>query len=558
MSQVATISFLLKELRRRNVFRVIVSPGSRNAPLTLAFRNDKHFRVEMVVDERSAAFIALGMAQQSQHPVVLVCTSGTAALNYGPALAEAYYQGVPIVAITADRPPEWIDRGEGQCIRQANVFSNYVKNSFNINISTDSSECQTENYSGITSLLDACSMDFFGPVHLNFPFREPLYGWQLTDVEAGSDFLAVDHVTVDVHFLNELRNTIDASERVLVLAGQLHPAEELQAALSRFSALSNVVVMSEHHSNLRGVDYCDCIDRLVMRMDAEYLHSLAPEIVITLGRNIISRKVKAWLRKATVNHWHLEKTKDVIDVFGRLEHVVSCTPAEFFHLYKGNSVEANEWKSSFIRINTENEICAADFLRSCHWSDLAAIQKIHQSLPSGSSLQMGNSSVVRYFLLCKMRNDVFYFSNRGVAGIDGCVSTAVGASSVINQLTTAVVGDVSFFYDSNALWNHIDTARLRLIVVNNSGGGIFRIIDGSKDLTEEVMSENFETHHQRSAAGIAAMYHAPFLSISDMPGLEAGLHWLYSQQKMAILEVCTDRHMNPKVLNEFFEYCKIK
>ena len=559
MSQVAILSHLLKELITREVRQVIISPGSRSAPLTIAFRNEKQFQVQVVVDERSAAFIALGMAQQMNHPVVLVCTSGTASLNYGPALAEAYYQGIPLIAITADRPPEWIDRGEGQCIRQADVFSNYVKRSFNVDISSDSLECLQMNVHGISQLLSSCYSPFSGPVHLNFPLREPLYGWQVSDIVFNSSILPNhDRQDMDPQFLDQLRNTISASEKVLVLAGQLHPDYELQNSLSRFSSLPNVVVMTEHHSNLSGMEYCDGIDRLVMRLENDFLDSIAPEIVITLGRNIISRKVKAWLRRTSIKHWHLEDSNDVIDVFGHFELSISCRPALFFQPYVENVLEANQWKSIFRKINRDNETLAGEFYHSCPWSDLYAIHKIHRALPSGSALQMGNSSVVRYFLLNKMRGDVTYFSNRGVAGIDGCVSTAVGASSAQVQLTTAVVGDVSFFYDSNALWNSIDTSRLRLIVINNTGGGIFRIIDGSKDLPEAMMSEDFETFHQRSAKGLAVMYGTPFFRAGNEFELHEGLRWLYSQGQCSILEVSTDRHMNPKVLNEFFEYCKIK
>jgi len=186
------------------------------------------------------------------------------------------------------------------------------------------------------------------------------------------------------------------------------------------------------------------------------------------------------------------------------------------------------------------------------------IKKIHDFIPAGSSLQMGNSSVVRYFLLNNSRQDIFYSSNRGVAGIDGCVSTAVGASSIAGDITTAVIGDVSFLYDSNALWNHLDSSRLRLIIINNSGGGIFRIIDGSKELSEDLLSENFETYHERSAEGLAILYKKPFRRASNEIALEEAMEWLYSQKECSILEVCTDRHVNPKVLKEFFNHCNKK
>ena len=558
MIQVASLGFLLKNLLANNVCEVVVSPGSRNAPLTIALRNDRRFRLQVVVDERSAAFIALGMSQQLQTPVVLVCTSGTATLNYGPALAEAYYQGIPLIAVTADRPPEWIDRGEGQCIRQANVFSNYVKASFSIDISSDSMDCQQSNREGIAQMIRICNSGFPGPVHINFPFREPLYGWPLSESEFNAPLqlnkLEVNSAKDD---FSSYFNSISASQRVLVLVGQLSPSDVLQKSLSSFANLPNVVVMTEHHGNMSNEVYCASIDRLIMRLSPERMDSLAPEIVITIGRNIISRKVKAWLRKAKVRHWQLESSTDDVDVFGNFEAAIRSNPAEFFSAFEIAPAAPNSWKSALMEMSRNSALRAHDFYRSCPWSDLSAIHMIHLGLPSNSALQMGNSSIVRYFLLNEMRSDVLYFSNRGVAGIDGCVSTAVGASSVHSHLTTAVVGDVSFFYDSNALWNNFEKERLRIIVVNNGGGGIFRIIDGSKDLDEVMMSENFETHHHRSAEGLANMYKIPFFKAAREVELIEGLKWLYAQKNCAILEVVTDRHVNPKVLNEFFEYCKI-
>jgi len=558
MNQAETLAYVLSELLSRGIDQVILSPGSRNAPLVLALRGNGQFGIHVVVDERSAGFVALGMAQQLRKPVAMICTSGTAVLNYGPSLAEAYYQGVSLVAITADRPPEWIDRGEGQSIRQNQVFANIVKASYSIDIAQESAETDRKNIAGVTEVLALCVDGFAGPVHLNYPFREPLYGWNLPSIIDTSDASLNSHPSsASFESLEAFHKRLAKSKRVLVVAGQLAPNSDLRKSLSNFARLPNVVVMSEHHSNLSDESYCSCIDRLIMNMEQGFLDSMAPEIVITIGRNIISRKLKSWLRRSNSRHWQLEESPDSIDVFGHLETCIRCSPSRFFTAVDVSVNEIDDWKLKFLTMSQKNEKLAGDYHSFISWSDLKVIRQIHDMLPSGSALQMGNSSVVRYFLLNKMRADITYHSNRGVAGIDGCMSTAVGASSVTEAITTAVIGDISFLYDSNAFWNELDLSRLRVIVLNNSGGGIFRIIDGSSGLPEEIMSTNFETYHSRSAKHLAAMYDKPYLSASNEHELIDGVEWLYAQSECSILEVFTDRHLNPQVLKEFFNHCNV-
>jgi 2-succinyl-5-enolpyruvyl-6-hydroxy-3-cyclohexene-1-carboxylate synthase len=192
-------------------------------------------------------------------------------------------------------------------------------------------------------------------------------------------------------------------------------------------------------------------------------------------------------------------------------------------------------------------------MKQSAWSDLRAFELIHQALPSQSDVQMGNSSAVRYVLLHDARSDLRYFGNRGVAGIDGCTSTAVGAVCASRRLTTLISGDIAFFYDNNAFWNSLDKSLLKIIVINNGGGGIFRIIDGP-DHDSKALETFFETTHQRSAAGPASMYGIPFQSADHAESLTQGLQWLYSFSGCAILEVNTPRLENSLVLRDYFKH----
>jgi len=546
-------------LDQHNIREIILCPGSRNAPFSMSLAGDRRFQLHSVPDERSAAFVAIGMAQQINSPVAIICTSGTAALNFAPALAEAYYQRIPLLVVTADRPLEWIDQGEGQSIRQRNVYRNYVKASYEIAEEAMEGDLVWYNARIMDEAMRLANEGVRGPVHINFPLREPLYN-QVDNPKHAVKMIeranAQFRLTHDEIAAFQLR--IATSSKVMVLAGQMQADAAMLQSIIQFSKRRNVSVLTEAHSNLADEGFVTTIDRMLAGLDEPGREYLKPELLITVGHNIISRKIKALLRSSRLEHWHVDISGEGLDTLKKLTKVIQLTPAEFFeNMNLAADASASDYRAWILEKNESTTKAANEYAQACAWSDLQAFDIIHAAIPPSSDVQMGNSSVVRYILLNDARRDLRYFGNRGVAGIDGCTSTAVGAAYLSSKLTTLISGDIAFFYDSNAFWNNLDKSNLKIIVINNGGGGIFRIIDGP-DPQSQALETYFETTHTRSAQGLAAMYGIPFFSAKDADSLRKGIDWLYNQNECAILEVNTPRLENSPVLKEYFEFIKHK
>ncbi len=548
ISSKKVVSYILGALKSAGITDVVLTPGSRNAPFSISIANTPFFETYSIVDERSAAFFALGLSQQSKKPTVLICTSGTALLNYAPAIAEAYYQRIPLLVISADRPEEWIDRGEGQSIRQNNVFQNYAD--FSACLIADEKEGAFQN-EGIIQNTIQYLISNSGPVHLNVPFQEPLY--ELIECDELPTFqFELKENSVDV--LKEIGQSLELlqqAERIMVLVGQ-HIYEDFSAQLEVFNQLNQVIVLTETHANVNIENSFPCIDRLIMGLGGNAQQMLAPDVLITVGTNIISRKIKAILRKSKPKHIQVGVNEKPMDTFDCLEVQCNLTPQDFFSSLK-EIENKSDWKNQLLAIQ-ENQINQVDaWLPTSVFSDLTVFSSILNSIPNGTDVQMGNSSVVRYIQLFNQNKELTYFGNRGVAGIDGSTSTAIGAAWKTKKPTLLISGDLSFHYDSNAFWNNYLSSQLKVIVINNGGGGIFRIIDGSKDT--EHLQQFFETSHSsKSIKGIADMYHLNYFSATNNDELNRTLPLFFEEKSVCVLEIFTNKEDNPKALDAFFQH----
>ena len=560
---------LLEICATKGIEYVIISPGSRNAPLNISFNEDERFSCISVPDERVAAFIALGIGQQTQKPAIITCTSGTAALNYAPAIAEAFYQQIPMLVVTADRPKEWTHQGNGQTINQTNVFANYIKKSYDLPVELPHKNDEWFANRMMSEAVDQ-TMNYgtFGPVHINIPFREPLYG--MKDYSEHSLPKTIQTVSIKTYLteqtIENLKTIWDKSERILILAGLLPLNHHLNELLGKLTEIDKrVVVLTEVTANLHHENFCPCIDRLIDSVEnSNQIHQFKPDLLITIGHSIISKKVKAFLRPSSTGEqpcttWYIGKEEFHLDTMQSLTHHLPTSPSHFFEQFlpwlspKIDGEFQQVWKQR----DKETEAAHYDFLVSCEWSDLKAFDHILKALPHGTNLQSGNSSAVRYTLLFNHREDVIHNSNRGVAGIDGCTSTAVGAAIVNNRPTTIISGDISFFYDSNAFWSSHLPENLRVILINNGGGNIFRIIKGPSETNQ--LENWFETHHNLEAEHIANLYQLNYYRADSEATLVKALLKFYEKQhnkRPAILEIVTPRLENDKVLKRYFQTIK--
>uniref|UniRef100_UPI00356AD89E 2-succinyl-5-enolpyruvyl-6-hydroxy-3- cyclohexene-1-carboxylic-acid synthase n=1 Tax=Ancylomarina sp. TaxID=1970196 RepID=UPI00356AD89E len=335
----------------KGMAHVVISPGSRNAPLTISFARDTRIETPVIVDERSAGYFALGIAQQTGKPVGLVCTSGTALLNYAPAIAEAFYQRLPLVVISADRPQEWIGQDDSQAIDQVNVLQNFVKASYHLPIAYKGTDDLWSINRIMNEALSKSISGRMGPVHINVPFREPLYGEKVNEYK--SERIINKLVSKDA-LSNEAKESLSqewqASKKILILAGLLPKTEKLNACLSQLAKFKQVVVLTETISNLQDQAFLPCIDRVITSFSDDEIPNFQPDLLINFGGPLVSKKIKSFLRDHTPKkHWFIGKEDTFIDTFQTLSSHIDLSPEAFFEdllalLTETESTYAEVWK----------------------------------------------------------------------------------------------------------------------------------------------------------------------------------------------------------------------
>ncbi|MFY8180667.1 MAG: 2-succinyl-5-enolpyruvyl-6-hydroxy-3-cyclohexene-1-carboxylic-acid synthase [Flavobacterium sp.] len=537
---------IIEILRAKGITTIIISPGSRNAPLTIGFASHPDFTCYSIADERSAAFFAVGMAQQLKKPVAVVCTSGSALLNYYPAFAEAFYSQIPFVVISADRPQSKIDIGDGQTIRQENVFANHSL--FNANLTENASE---ENDFLINEAINTAFAKK-GPVHINAPFEEPLYE---TVSELTVEPKVISATTKEFIYdepISEYANIWNTSKKKLVLVGVNEPNAVEQKFLDKLANDPSVVVMIETTSNLHHPKFINTIDSIITPFTHEDFLDFQPEILVTFGGMIVSKRIKAFLRKYKPNHhWHIDDLR-AYDTFDCLTKHFEVQPNLFFQSFfmLTETVESN-YNQYAQNIKALRQKRSLEYLAKIPFTDFKVFEKVIPALPKNSQLQISNSSPIRYAQLFDIEKSIEVFSNRGTSGIDGSTSTAIGAAVASKKPNVFIAGDIGFLYDSNALWNNYIPKNFKIILINNGGGGIFRILPGHDETS--VFNTFFETSHCLTAEHLCNMYGLNYLTASTETTLEESLKAMFSNdEKPTLLEVFTPTLENDKVLLQYF------
>ncbi|WP_029033439.1 2-succinyl-5-enolpyruvyl-6-hydroxy-3-cyclohexene-1-carboxylic-acid synthase [Salinimicrobium terrae] len=558
----------------KGIQHVVISPGSRNAPLTNGFAYHPKIQTYSVVDERCAGFVAIGMAQQLQKPVAVVCTSGSALLNYYPAVAEAYYSDIPLVVISADRPVERIDIGDGQTIRQKNVFENHILYSANLhsevvleNEATDKKlqqkqfESQKHNEREINLALNK-AIEEKGPVHINVPFYEPLYDL-VEDVEVNPIQILPEIIerTYSPAQLQAYADLWNKAARKMIIIGVAPPNVVEQEFLDRLANDPSVIVFTETTSNVQQEKFFTRIDTIIGPIEKDenkdqLFDNLQPEILLTFGGMIVSKKIKAFLRNyQPKHHWHVDPKKAYNTFFCLNKHFetsVNLFFTQFFPLINNSEGNYSEyWQEVRSRRKAKHE----DYMGRIPYSDLKAMQLIVRTVPRKYDVQLANSSTIRYAQLFRWKESLKIYCNRGTSGIDGSISTSVGAAMVSEEPVLMITGDLSFFYDSNALWNNYIPKNYRIIILNNRGGGIFRILPGDKN--SETFDTYFETVHELTAKPICELHGFEYAAAKTSEEIEQQLNAFFDTSgRPKVLEIFTPREVNDKVLLEYFSFVR--
>ncbi len=536
---------ILQLFKARGINHIIISPGSRNAPLTIGFTNDPFFTCYSIVDERCAAFFAMGIAQQTGEPAALLCTSGSALLNYYPAVAEAFYSQIPLIVISADRPTSKIDIGDGQTIRQRNVFENHSL--FNANLSDEANETNDNLIQKAISIAKAKK----GPVHINVPFEEPLYN---IVNEYNYNAILVDEEIKNPTTINQKidLSIIQKAEKIVVLIGSQNPDAISKENIDYLASLPNVVILTEINSNIHHKNIVANIDTLITTFSENDYKDFQPDLLLTFGGMIVSKRVKAMFRNyPPKNHWHVDELR-AYDTFSSLTNHINVSPDNFINQIKEqiSAINSNfSEKIQTIMINRKKG--HQTYMDAIPFSDLKSFHIIWQNLPENIQLQISNSAVIRYAQLFETNESIDVYCNRGTSGIDGSTSTAIGSAVISEKPVVLISGDISFFYDSNALWNNYIPSNFKIIIINNSGGGIFRILPGHEE--NKTFNTFFETEHNLTAEHLSKMYNFNYLTANNEEELNVALKLLFSENSQPqILEVFTPSKINRDLLRNYF------
>lgn len=547
---------LVDLLVENGVENVVISPGSRNAPLIIAFSRCEKIDKRIIVDERAASYVALGMCQQLQKPVAIVCTSGTALLNYAPAVAEAYYQNLPLVVISADRPLEWIDQDDSQTIRQNGALSNFIKNTYNIPARYDEELKWYINRLFNEALLCAIN-GTKGPVHINMELKEPLCNL-VPDINEPISVVKKAPIKsqLDTDFADSLAKKIANHKKVMIIGGFYPPDEKLNECISKLSEFDNIIVLTETVSNLNGKNFIDCIDRTISSIKREENSSFMPELVISFGGSLVSRIVKQKIRDSeNVECWSVGENEKVIDVFQSLTMKIELDPTSFFEQIC-NCIKSKKIVESNYSIIWQNKKQLAttthkEYIKNAPWCDLKAFSCILPYIPESYNLQFSNGTSIRYSQLFGDYHKNRCNCNRGVSGIDGCTSTALGASLVSSNPTLLITGDMSFSYDLGGLNTQYNHQNFKIIVMNNGGGGIFRFIKGPSDLEE--LEDYFEVTKYISIDKYAAAFGFAYFEANNEEELKRIFDkFLNYKNSSAILSIKTPNDVNAKILRGYF------
>ena len=539
---------LVALLEAHGVTKIVLCPGSRNIPLVHTLSTHPPFKCYSVTDERSAGFFAIGLALNGGAPAAVCCTSGTALLNLHPAVAEAFYQNVPLVVISADRPAAWIGQMDGQTLPQPGVFGTLVKKSVNLpEIYTDEDEWYCNRL--VNEALLETHHHGKGPVHINVPVTEPIFRFTTETLPEVRVITRYQGLNIYDRDYNDLIQRLNQYQKRMIIVGQMNLIYLFEKKYSKL-LYKHFAWLTEHIGNqtIPGIPVKN-FDVALYAMDGEMQEKMTPELLITYGGHVVSKRLKKFLRNnPPKEHWHVSPDGEIVDLYGSLTTVIEMDPFEFLEkiafLLENKTPQYPLLWENFCKTLPQPEL---------PYSEMSAIGALIQALPQQCALHLANSSAVRYAQLFTVPATVEVCCNRGTSGIEGSLSTAVGYAAASDKLNFVVIGDLSFFYDMNALWNGNFGANLRILLLNNGGGEIFHTLPG---LEMSGTSHKFITAvHKASAKGWAEDRGFLYQKVEDEVQLEEAMQLFTQPEPMTqpvLVEVFTNKNKDARILKDFY------
>lgn len=554
------VNILTSLLLEYGVSDAVVCPGSRNAPIVHNLSVCEAIRCRPVTDERSAAFYALGLAIATRRPTVVCVTSGSALLNVMPAVAEAAYQHVPLVVISADRPQQWIDQLDGQTIPQSDALGRFVRKAVQLPEPHNDEErwlCRRL----VNEAIHIATCRQGAPVHINVPISEPLFEFSTEQLPQLSRFNNIKRAAINDASM-DMPDAFHDATRPMIVIGQLAHGTVSHETIRSLS--EKYVVMSEPLSNpsYMTIHFDEAVRYIVsdnssINDDEDDKTAYYPDYVIYVGDTLVSKPARRFLRNAKAPSCLITPdAADIHDPLMTLTDIVEC-----------DTVSINALLASLCETPDTDERCRfhdrwQSFLDACaahadayapEYSQMATVKYFEEQLADldiDICVHYANSSAVR--LACIYAQH-YVWCNRGVNGIEGSLSTAAGFSLATHDMTVCVIGDLSFFYDQNALWNSNLRGNLRIILLNNRGGGIFRQLPGLSD--SPAADDLVMASHENTAQGICTQNDIGYMSAKNMDEMQIGIVTLLTREseRPMLLEVFTDCNDDMKALEKYFK-----
>lgn len=542
-------------LIQAGVKSVVISPGSRSTPLAYAFASSLELTMYRQIDERSAGYFALGLAKSSKEPVVLLCTSGTAASNYYPAVTEAHYARIPLIVITADRPHELREVGAPQTIDQIRMYGNHVKFSVDLPLADKHRDVEEFIEMHVTRGLSVAMTAPKGPIHFNVPFREPL----LIDLESDYPKTTFQQRIIQSNCLDSkaeelVSSLLSKSEKGIIIAGEFSEKIDIDKFWG-FAESLNWPVLCDPLSNLRANVPAHLLALCIDQYDAilkshPFGVKVLPDTVVRFGAQPVSKSLALYLKKACPNVYiAVDDTPEFRDSLNLVTHHIQSSSEALFPIridskksaYSEYWAKANEVASEIVA----QEVDHVEY-------EGAYVQLLFRHLPDGSDLISGSSMPIRDVdtFFRKTMKDVNIFANRGANGIDGVVSTALGIQAANNRPAWLLIGDLSFLHDVNGLIaTRFHETDLTIIIMNNDGGGIFSYLPQAESPT--YFEDLFGTPTGLTFEHIANMYDAQYAAVRTGAQFELELKQK-KEKNLRIIEVFTDRDINVQAHRELW------
>ena len=550
-TEVKSYQFIVSLLKKYGIRNCVLSAGSRNVPFVHSVEEDPFFRCYSVVDERSAGYFALGLAQETNEPVVISCTSSTATCNYWPPVAEAFYQNVPIIVLTSDRDQRMVGHWEDQLIDQVGMYDRHVRKSVNLPVINDKNDeiyCQRLINEAFLELNHNGKK---GPIHINVPTNTYNRSFVTKELPPTKKIDRIFRNSLEE--LKSKKEEIKKYKKILVVCGQQYGVtDELRNLITKFFEKYNCVITGDYTSNMN----LPITINTTICMDSNYLSSkemnqLMPDLVISIGGQVFS-SIKEQLKNnnGKFKHWIVEPEGKIVDMYKSLDTVFECTNEEFFAFF----TEKVEQKNDMEYYNKFKEYSDSVKLPQFDYSHVYAIKNVVERIPNNSILHLSINDSIRITNFFKIHDKIRVYANIGTHGIDGCLSSFIGQSVANNDTKSfLIIGDLAFFYDMSALRINSLGKNVHILLINNHGGSEFYY---------NKIQQNNDSHttarHNNIAEGWVKDNGIRYLSAHDKESFDKSIDLFINSDEAIVFEVFTEMSTDAQIIHDFYKNSRPK